>query len=167
MGKNDESESSRGKWRNFQFFRAILLPCTRTLTNTSSCQIPTKATTHAVSSSSSSPALRLNLKRQFSIANPLFLLISDSSLTYITADTTCGRRSGAATYSFVHHIFNGFLSSLSIIYILPPHQGSLSLCFHFSAMLQSASKENNPLCCGGASAPTFHHWISEDCNDHD
>lgn len=90
MGKNDESESSRGKWRNFQFFRAILflvhvkLPCcTRTLTNTSSCQIPTKATTHAVSSSSSSPALRLNLKRQFSIANPLFLLISDSSLTCI------------------------------------------------------------------------------------
>lgn len=83
VGKNDESESSRGKWRNFQFFRAILLPCTRTLTNTSSCQIPTKATTHAVSSSSSSPALRLNLKRQFSIANPLFLLISDSSLTCI------------------------------------------------------------------------------------
>lgn len=38
-------------------------------------------------------------------------------------------------------------------------EGSVSLCFLFSAMLQSGSKEN-PLRCGGAAAPTFHYWIS-------
>ena len=53
-----------------------------------------------------------------------------------------------------------------VLTLLPTHpflslsEGSLSLCFHFSAMLQSGAKENNPLCYCGASAPTFHHWIS-------
>ena len=56
--------------RAILFLVHVKLPCsTRTLTNTSSCQIPTKATTGAFSSSSSSPLSQFRfLNSQFSIS---------------------------------------------------------------------------------------------------